>query len=137
MLHTGTSLCFRNGKLQHFVGLEVIDISMKQNKKLRDPCLADCCPPVPPWGYHKVAKGVAGDVSLSPRLGRSPGEGYSNLLQYSCLGNPMDTGAWRATQRVRHSLVTKQQESQRYSHWVTAGVAVCPGQVADSSVGRL
>ena len=29
--------------------------------------------------------------------GRSPGEGNGNLLQYSCLGNPMDRGAWRAT----------------------------------------
>ena len=30
-------------------------------------------------------------------LGRSPGGGNSNLLQYSCLGNPTDRGAWRAT----------------------------------------
>ena len=28
---------------------------------------------------------------------RSPGEGNGNLLQYSCLGNPMDKGAWQAT----------------------------------------
>ena len=32
-----------------------------------------------------------------PGLGRSPGEGNDNLLQYSCLGNPMDRGAWMAT----------------------------------------
>ena len=32
-----------------------------------------------------------------PELGRSPGEGSSNPLQYSCLENPMDRGAWRAT----------------------------------------
>ena len=32
-----------------------------------------------------------------PGLGRSPGEGSGNPLQYSCLGNPMDRGAWRAT----------------------------------------
>ena len=31
--------------------------------------------------------------------GRSPGEGNGNPLQYSCLGNPMDRGAWRATVR--------------------------------------
>ena len=36
----------------------------------------------------------AGDVSSIPGLGRSPGEGNGNPLQYSCLGNP---GAWRAT----------------------------------------
>ena len=32
-----------------------------------------------------------------PKLGRSPGEGNGNPLQYSCLGNPMDRGAWWAT----------------------------------------
>ena len=37
-----------------------------------------------------------GDVSLVPELGKSPGEGNSNPLQYSCLGNPMDRGAWQA-----------------------------------------
>ena len=39
----------------------------------------------------------AGDEGLIPRLGRSPGEGNGNPLQYSCLGNLMDRGAWRAT----------------------------------------
>ena len=34
---------------------------------------------------------------LIPELRRSPGEGDGNLLQYSCLENPMDIGAWRAT----------------------------------------
>ena len=37
------------------------------------------------------------DMSLIPGLGRSPGEGNGNLLQYSCLENPMDRGAWWAT----------------------------------------
>ena len=38
----------------------------------------------------------AGDTGLIPRPGRSPGEGNGNPLQYSCLGNPMDTGVWWA-----------------------------------------
>ena len=38
-----------------------------------------------------------GDVGLIPGLGRSPGEGNGNPLQYSCLENPMDRGAWWAT----------------------------------------
>ena len=38
----------------------------------------------------------AGDVSLIPGSGRSPGRGHGNPLQYSCLENPMDRGAWRA-----------------------------------------
>ena len=38
----------------------------------------------------------AGDAGLIPGSGRSAGEGNGNQLQYSCLGNPMDRGAWRA-----------------------------------------
>ena len=38
-----------------------------------------------------------GDLSSIPRSGRSPGEGNENPLQYSCLENPLDGGAWRAT----------------------------------------
>ena len=37
-----------------------------------------------------------GDVGSIPGSGRSPGEGNGNLLQYSCLKNPMDRGAWQA-----------------------------------------
>ena len=39
----------------------------------------------------------AGDASLIPGLGRSPGEGNGNPLQYSSLDNPMDREAWQAT----------------------------------------
>ena len=38
-----------------------------------------------------------GDVGSIPGSGRSPGEGNGNPLQYSCLGNSMDRGAWQAT----------------------------------------
>ena len=38
-----------------------------------------------------------GDAGLIPESGRSSGEGNGNPLQYSCLGNPMDRGAWGAT----------------------------------------
>ena len=38
----------------------------------------------------------AGDPGSIPGLARSPGEGNGNPLQYSCLENPMDRGAWRA-----------------------------------------
>ena len=39
----------------------------------------------------------AGEVGSMPGSGRSPGEGNGNPLQYSCLENPMDSGAWGAT----------------------------------------
>ena len=48
--------------------------------------------------------GDTGDTGLIPGSGRSPGEGTGNLFQYSCLKNPTDRGAWRATaQRVASS----------------------------------
>ena len=49
----------------------------------------------------------AGDVGLIPGSGRSPGEGNDNPLQYSCLGNPMDRGAWWA---IVHG-VTKESDT--------------------------
>ena len=53
-----------------------------------------------PWWHSskEFAKksGVTGDVGSIPGSGRSPGEGHGNLLQYSCLENPMDRGAWQA-----------------------------------------
>ena len=41
--------------------------------------------------------GDARDEGSIPGLGRSPGGGHGNPLQYSCLENPMDRGAWQAT----------------------------------------
>ena len=38
-----------------------------------------------------------GDTDSIPGSGRSPGGGNGSPLQYSCLGNPMDRGAWKAT----------------------------------------
>ena len=45
----------------------------------------------------KIPPANVGDVGSIPGLGRSPGEGNGNPLQYYCLGNPMDRGAWQAT----------------------------------------
>ena len=54
---------------------------------------------------------TSGDTGLILGLRRSPGEGKGNPLQYSCLENPMDRGAWRASvhavTRVGHDLATK------------------------------
>ena len=46
---------------------------------------------------HLPAQATIGHMDLIPVLGRSPGVGNGNLLQYSCLENSMDRGAWWAT----------------------------------------
>ena len=53
------------------------------------------------WGFPDSSVGKAsacnaGDLGSIPVLGRSPGEGNGNPLQYSCLENPMDRRAWEA-----------------------------------------
>ena len=45
----------------------------------------------------KASASSAGDLGSIPGSGRSPGEGNGNPLQYSCLENLMDGGAWQAT----------------------------------------
>ena len=66
------------------------------------------------WGFPGVLDGKEyscnpGDPGSIPGSGRSPGEGTGNLLQYSCLGNPMDRGAWWATvRRVTESDMAEQ-----------------------------
>ena len=54
------------------------------------------------WGFPGSSAGKefacnAGDLGSIPGLGRSLGGGHGNPLQYSCLENSMDTGAWRTT----------------------------------------
>ena len=44
-----------------------------------------------------VSAGDVSDAGWIPGLGRCPGGGHGNPLQYSCLENPMDRGAWQAT----------------------------------------
>ena len=60
----------------------------------------------------------AGDPGLTPGLGRAPGEGNGNSLQYSCLENPIDRGAWWATghevARVRPNLATKPPPEEQF-----------------------
>ena len=63
---------------------------------------------------HRVKNSPAnaGDVGSIPGSGRSPGEGNGNPLQYSCLGNPMDRGAWKAiVHRVQKSFTRLQRLS--------------------------
>ena len=63
----------------------------------------------------------AGDSGLIPGLGRFPGVGNSNPLQYSCLGNPMDRGSWWATvhgvAKKSGMTVTKEQQQASQDIW--------------------
>ena len=65
----------------------------------------------------------ARDGSLMPGLGRSSGEGNGYPLQYSCLGNPTDRGAWRATvhrvtgSRTRLSGWAHREANRRTEFW--------------------
>ena len=54
------------------------------------------CNSLPGGSDCKESACNAGDLGLTPRLERSPGEANSSPLQYSCLENPMDRGAWWA-----------------------------------------
>ena len=76
----------------------------------------DICIRIANLGFPRSSVGKesacnARDLGLIPGLGRSPGEGNSKPLQYSCLKNPVDRGAWQATvhgvARVGQDLVTK------------------------------
>ena len=65
----------------------------------------------PHSSFSKESACYMADPGSIPGSGRSHGEGNGNALQYSCLENPMDRGAWWATAhgvaRVRHDLATK------------------------------
>ena len=77
-----------------------------------------------------------GAISAIPGLGRSPGEGNGNSVQYSCLGHPIDRGAWQATvHRVSKVLDTTQ--------WLTNNNVNCliklesGGKSLDSNSSRM
>ena len=66
---------------------------------------------LPLWLSAKESAWNTEDLSSTPGLGRSPGEGNGNPLQYSCLVNSMDRGAWWATV---HGVAMSQTEQQHY-----------------------
>ena len=78
-----------------------------------------------PWGASQVVlvvknlpanEGDLRDASLIPGLGRSPGGGHDNPLQYSCLENPTDRGAWQAAVlRVTQSW-TRLKQLNKHAH---------------------
>ena len=96
----------------------------------------------------KVVKNLLGtardarDVGSVPGLGRSPGEGNSIPLWYSCLENPMDRGAWRATVHGVTELDTieqQQQQAQRYFQRMSSSweLRMFQSYLLGSSPGRI
>ena len=57
------------------------------------------------------------DSSSTPGLGRSPGGGNGNPLQYSCLENPMDRGAWQVTVHGATKSQTELKQLSKNTHW--------------------
>ena len=77
---------------------------------------------LPRWLSCKESTCQAGETGSTPGLGRSSGEENGNPLQYSCLRNPMDRGAWQDTvhgwghERVGHDQATKPQQIYTMQH---------------------
>ena len=69
--------------------------------------------PLPWWLRGKESTCNAGDTGSIPELKRSPGEGNGNPLQCSCLGNPMERGAWWATV---HGVAKSRTQLSDYNH---------------------
>ena len=71
-------------------------IKVPKTEQLKWVRLTVCTLCLPGGSEVKASACNAGDLGLIPGSGRSPGEGNGNPLQYSCLENPMDGGAWWA-----------------------------------------
>jgi len=91
-------------------------------------CVCVCVCDFPGGSDGKKPTCNAGDLGLIPGLGRSPGEGNGNPLQYSHLENSMDGGAWWATvqrsQRVGHGWTTEHTHTYICMH-VCVCLSVC------------
>ena len=72
-----------------------------------------------------VSAGYTRASGLILGLGRSPGAGNGNLLQYSCLGHPMDRGSWRATVHGVAKSQTQLKELSTHGHTWSPGDSSC------------
>ena len=73
------------------------------------------------WGSPGASAGKEstfneGDLGLIPGLGRSPGEGNGYPVQYSCLENPMDRGAWKAPVHRAMKIQTQLKQLSTHAH---------------------
>ena len=73
---------------------------------------------LPWWLRGNESACNAGDPGSVPGSGRSPGRGNGNPLQYSCLENRMDRGAWRASPWGRTELDTTEATKQQHTAYI-------------------
>ena len=85
------------------------DVSEKKGSMVRKSSQVDLMVKNP-----SASAGDLRDVDSIPGLGKSPGEGPGNPLQYSCLENPMDRGAWQA---IVHRVAQSRTQLKRLSTW--------------------
>ena len=77
------------------------------------------CTPFPGGSVDKesaCSAGDSGNMGSILELGRSPEGGHGNTLQYSCLENPMDKGAWRATAHGITKSQTRLKQLSMHTH---------------------
>ena len=74
-----------------------------------------------------------GDLGSIPGCGRSPGEGYGNPLQYSCLENSIDGGVWRA---IVHGVIESDMTNVTNTHTHLRDFKSFPAEVGDNSPSR-
>ena len=88
------------------------------------------------WKNLPANAGDTRDSGLIPGSGRSPGGGHGNPLQYSCLENPVDRGAWQATvHRVAESRTWLKQLSKHTQRWMAHAVGKYQFVVDRASMG--
>ena len=80
--------------INYLPGIQVLGRVLRRLKWQVHP-FNHCTPSLSGGSDGKESACNAGDLGSIPGLGRSPGGGHNNPLQYSCLENPMDRGAWQ------------------------------------------
>ena len=80
---------------------------------------------LPLWLSRKNPPGNAGDIGLIPGPGRSPGEENGNPLQYFCLENLIDRGAWRVTVHGATKESNMTQCLNRHRHYILSTIFPC------------
>ena len=82
-----------------------------------------CCNSFPGGPVGEESACNVGDLGSIPGLGRSPGAGHGNPLQYSCPENPMDRGVWRA---AVHGVVKSRTRLSKQTEWFQVYRKVIP-----------